>query len=129
MDRRGFLISCLALSACATLPPPVLAPEPVAPLPELEPLFGVQADAEGLTIRAASHGCTSRGSFVSYVERRNGVARLAFARRRIDQCQTKAQGPVAIFFSWVDLGVRRGERVAVLNSISPAHPGESRDPS
>ena len=128
MDRRGFLLSCLALSACATLPAPVLAPEPVAPLPELEPLLDVTARPEGLTIRVASHGCTWRGSFVSYVERRAGPTRVAFARRRIDQCQSP-QPPAEIFFSWHELGIRRGERVAILNPLSPAHPGESRDPS
>ena len=123
MDRRGFLLSCLALSACATLPPPALSPEPVAPLPELEPLLGVQAGPDGLTIRVASHGCTWRGGFVSYRERKDGVTRLAFARRRIDQCQPKPQPPVAIFFSWAELGVRRGERVAVLNPVQsgPRH--------
>jgi hypothetical protein len=129
MLRRGFLFGCLALSACATLPPPALAPEPVAPLPELEPLFGVKAGDDGLTIRAASHGCTDRAGFVAYVERRNGVARIAFARRRIDQCRPTPWEPVAIFFSWRELGIRRGERVAILNPQMPAHPGESRDPS
>lgn len=117
MDRRSFVLAFLALGGCATVGAPA---EPRGPLVELEPLLGARTGPEGLTIRVASAGCSARGDFTFYAERRAGAVSLAFARKHVEACKGPP-GAAEVAFSWADLGLPPGTSVFLLNPI--ASPG------
>ena len=114
MDRRGFVLAALALGGCATVGGPP-APPQHGPLAELEPLLAVRSGPEGLTIRVASGGCTARGDFTFYVERRGVAASIAFARKQVDGCKTP--GAAEIAFTWAELGLAAKTPVFILNPM------------
>lgn len=114
MNRRGVVLSFLALGGCATLGAP---PEPRGPLAELEPLMAVRSEPGGLTIRVASGGCTTRSDFVFYAERRHGTVSVAFARKHVDACKTP--GVAEVTFGWDDLGFEPATPIFLLNPIAP----------
>ncbi len=117
MDRRCFVLAALALGGCATVGDGPVGGSAHGPLEELEPLFGVRADHEGLTIRTTSRGCTTKPDFTFYVERRGGTIGIAFARRQVDACKAAA-GEVDIVFSWTELGLEPGTPMFVLNPVA-----------
>jgi hypothetical protein len=140
VNRRIFLLATLALGGCASAPaapptpapstpgptrlptptpvPPTAAPQPPAPLAELEPLYSLVAGRDGLAIQVSSHGCTSKADFTFYVQRRSGFVSLAFARRRVDACKTL--GRAEITFTWAELGLDARTPVFLLNPIGGA---------
>ncbi|HZZ68083.1 MAG TPA: hypothetical protein VFE18_07900 [Phenylobacterium sp.] len=119
MDRRGFILAALALGGCATVgQPPGGAPP--APLAELEPLYGMQAGREGLTIRVRSGGCTAKQDFAFYVDRRGGAASIAFGRKHVETCKPVAAGQAELTFGWAELGLAPGTPVFVLNPVAAA---------
>lgn len=117
MNRRLFLLASLALGGCATVG--VTPAGPPAPLAELEPLYSAVSGREGVTIQVSSNGCTAKGDFAFYVQRRAGTAAVAFARKHVDAC--KQAGATAIRFSWAELGLRPGDPLFLLNPIAAAH--------
>lgn len=119
VSRRGFVLAgaALALSGCATAP--VLKSGET--LLELEPLLSVSADAGGVTIKVASRGCARREDFVFRVEPRGRDMAVAFARRRLEVCRSPAVQPMALRFSYDELGVKAGQGVVILNPrLSPS---------
>lgn len=118
-SRRSLLVCGAALLAtgCATRPR-LLASEQI--WPELETLLAVTAGREGLTVRVASRGCATRADVVFRVDRSDGRAVVAFARRRLETCPPAEAGFVDLVFSYDELGVRRGERIVVANPVSPS---------
>ena len=116
MTRRLFLLASLALGGCATVG--VAPAGPPAPLAELEPLYSAVAGRDGLTILVGSNGCTAKGDFTFYVERRAGTAAIAFARKHVDACKSFAQGRTEIAFSWAELGVASRAGVFLLNPLT-----------
>lgn len=117
MDRRFFLAAALALSGCATLPPPAPAKWP-GPYLELEPLLSARAGPEGLVIRVASNGCTTKDNFAFHVEPRGGAITLAFARRRLDTCKVAPASEAELVFAWAELGLPPGAPVFLLNPLA-----------
>jgi hypothetical protein len=115
MDRRLFLTAALALAGCATMPAPRPAASP--PYAELEPVYGASAGRDGLTLRVASNGCTSRPDFTFYVETRGQAVQIAFARRRIDACKSFARGKTELTFTWAELGLDPRAPVFLLNPL------------
>ncbi len=116
-SRRGFVFAAaaLTLAGCATTPVLVAGET----LPELEPLLAARAGAGALTIRVRSRGCAAKADFVFRVDRRDGRAVVAFARRRLETCK----GPVGVadlVFRYDELGLTRGERIVIANPISPS---------
>lgn len=117
LSRRFLLAGTLALAGCASLSPP--EPHPAAgPFPELEPVRLVRAGPESLVIEVASRGCEGRPDMVFHIERRGGVAAIAFARRRLQTCRGQPPGWVDVTFSRQDLGLSADEAVFVLNPLS-----------
>jgi len=118
LSRRSALVTGMALlaTACATRPELSLSDEV---WPGLETLSAVKAGREGLTVRVVSKGCAMRADFVFRVDRSNGRAVVAFARRRLETCQFGEPGFVDLVFSYAELGLRRGERVMVANPVRP----------
>ncbi len=112
-SRRSLLVSGLALTAagCATRPSLMSSDET---WPGLEPV-GVMAGRDGLILRLASKGCTVKADIVFRVDRADGRAVIAFARRRLETCRFGAVGTADLAFSYEELGLKRGERVAVAN--------------
>jgi hypothetical protein len=119
MTRRPLILAVLALlGGCAVGPPAVLAPAG-AGFAELEPLYLARAGRDSLIIAVASNGCTAKADFAFYLDRRAGAATLAFGRRRLDTCQSFAQGKTELSFGWDELGVERGAPVFLLNPLLP----------
>jgi hypothetical protein len=112
MNRRDFIFSALALSGCATAP--VISTDTLV-FQELEPLFDVRVGRLGLTFSMMSGGCTSKANTVFYVQQDDRVSELAFARRKVDRCQTPDEAPVELHFTWTELGLRERGRVVLLN--------------
>ena len=118
MNRRLFVLAALALGGCATLSQPPSATPAPGPLGELEPLYGVQAGGEALTIKVASGGCTAKADFAFYLERRGGTASLAFARKHLDVCKAPGAEPVEMAFTWAELGLAPRTPVFLLNPLA-----------
>jgi hypothetical protein len=133
MNRRLFVLAALALTGCATAKPlptrptptPAPAPRPApipaplgAPLAELEPLYAAQAGRDAITIRVSSNGCTSRGDFAFYVERRGEAVTLAFGRKHVDTCRSFAMGHIDLVFTWAELGLAPRTPVFLLNPLT-----------
>ena len=90
---------------------------PSGPFAELEPLYRADAGRDGLTIRVGSNGCTVKGDFTFYLERKGEAVTLSFARRRIDTCKSFAMGSTELTFSWAELGVAPRTPVFLLNPL------------
>lgn len=121
MTRRAlFLASLAVLAGCASLPKPptVIAPAGSA-LSELEPLYAARAGRQALTISVSSNGCTRKEDFAFYLERKGEALTLAFGRKRVDTCQSFAQGKVELSFTWEELGVLDRAPVFLLNPMTP----------
>ena len=130
MNRRLFVLAALALSGCATAGPPAGRPAPApteSPRPpppaqtvlgELEPLYEARAGRDAITIRVASNGCTSRGDFAFFIERRTDGVTLAFGRKRVDTCRSFAMGHADLVFTWAELGLTPRTPVFLLNPLT-----------
>jgi len=117
MTRRAWLIvGLMALAACASLPPRALAPPGVG-FELLEPLLGVRAGPEGLTITVRSSGCTAKADFAFYLDRHDEFPTLAFGRKRVDACKGPA-APMELTFSYAELGLAPDARVFVVNPLA-----------
>ncbi|MES2033767.1 MAG: hypothetical protein V4466_06305 [Pseudomonadota bacterium] len=115
MNRRHLLIlGMLLLSGCAA---PIVYASPDAGMVELEPLLGARVDADALTIRVASSGCTTKDGFAFFVERRYRRVAVAFGRKRLDVCRA---APTAIDLTWsfAELGLPKGAVVTVVNPLA-----------
>ena len=116
MDRRIFVLAALALSGCATAGVRVSpAPQPLA---ELEPVYRADAGREALVISVASSGSTQKADFTFHLETRGPATTLAFARKRIDTCQSFAMGKTELTFTWAELGVPARTQVFLLNPLT-----------
>ena len=116
MNRRIFTLAALALAGCATTAPPIVAPAGSG-LAELEPLYRAEAARDALTISVSSNGCTAKGDFAFYLERRGEAVTLAFGRKRVDTCQSFAMGRTDLRFTWAELGVAPRTPVFLLNPL------------
>jgi len=117
MDRRLFVLAALALSGCATAGPARLAPAAAA-MGELEPLYAADAGRDAITIRVSSNGCTQKGDFAFFVERRGDAVTVAFGRKRIDTCRSFAMGRADLAFTWAELGLAPRTPVFLLNPLT-----------
>ncbi|ADG09699.1 hypothetical protein [Caulobacter segnis] len=105
-----------ALVGCATTPRLVSGET----WPELEPLLMVSLGRHAVTIRIESRGCADRANMVFRVDRQDGRAVVAFARRRLETCKGP-RGWADMTFSYEELGLKRGERIVIANPvISPS---------
>ncbi|WP_299010586.1 hypothetical protein [uncultured Caulobacter sp.] len=113
-SRRGFVLAGAAfvLAGCATTPRLV----PGETWPELEPLLAVSLGRRAVTIRIESRGCADRANMVFRVDRKDGRAVVAFARRRLETCKGP-KGWADLTFSYEELGLKRGERIVIANPI------------
>jgi hypothetical protein len=121
MNRRSLFAGLGALTLCGCVSRP--APLPVAVSPgagpaELEPVYAVSASRQGLSVRVASNGCTSKADFAFFVERRGGATTVAFARGRLDSCRTIRAGHADLEFSLAELGIAADTPVFVLNPFN-----------
>ena len=119
IPRRSLLFSALALAGCASLPTEGVFPA-AGPFPELEPVRLLRRDGDGVVIEIASRGCLTRPDLVFHVERKGGVATLAFARRRLQFCAGPAPDWVEVAFTRSELGLAEGEPVFLLNPLVAA---------
>lgn len=115
MNRRFLLIAgALLLTGCATTR---VAPPEGAGFDLLEPLYAATAGREALTIRVASNGCTKKEDFAFFVERTPAGPRVAFGRKRLDQCRSFAMGSTELSFSWTELGLDGRTNLFVANPL------------
>ena len=115
MNRRLVLIAgTLLLAGCVT--PRVGAPEG-ASFELLEPVYTVSAGPDVRAIRVAANGCTTKEDFAFFVEKTPAGARVAFGRKRLDRCQSFAQGRVELTFTWAELGLDGRAGVFLANPV------------
>ena len=117
LSRRGFVLAgaAVTLAGCATTPTLVAGEA----FPELEPLLAAHAGPDALAIRVVSRGCAAKADFVFRVDRQDGHAVVAFARRRLETCKGPT-GSAQLRFSYDELGVSHGERIVIANPITPS---------
>lgn len=119
MNRRHLLIlGALLLAGCATRS---VYSSPDAGMVELEPLLGVQAGSDALTISVLSNGCTAKDGFAFFVERKANRFAVAFGRKRLDVCKA-APTPMALSWTFAELGLPKGAEVAVVNPLGAGPP-------
>lgn len=120
LDRRGLLATglLLALGGCVARGGVKLIAAAGEP-GELEALDAATADARGLTLRVASHGCTTKADFTFYIDRAGREPAIAFARKRLDICRA-APGLAELSFSYGDLGLSGDGAVRLLNPVIPS---------
>jgi len=70
-----------------------------------------------MSVEVASRGCAAPPDLAFFIERRNGVATVAFARRRLQTCREAPGGWVEVAFSREALGLKPHEPVFVLNPL------------
>jgi hypothetical protein len=120
LSRRGFVFAgtALTLAGCATTPA-LLAAAPGEAFPELEPLLAANAGPDALTIRVVSKGCAAKADFVFRVDRKDGHAVVAFARRRLETCKGAA-GSTELRFTYDELGLTHADRIVIANPLNPS---------
>ncbi len=118
MDRRIFVLAAFALGGCATLPRPAKPTSRV--FGELEPLYAMKSGPEGLTIRVASGGCTTKADFTFYIDHPGKAPALAFGRKHVETCKSSGKLQSEFTFTWVELGLSARTPVVLLNPISEA---------
>lgn len=111
-----FVLAALALSGCAS--GGVRVSQAPRPLAELEPVYRADAGREALVISVASNGCTTKADFAFHVETRGPATTVAFARKRLDTCQSFAMGRTELTFTWAELGVPARTQVFLLNPLT-----------
>ena len=116
LSRRLLLAGTLALAGCASLPRPQAWPS-AGPFPELEAVRSVRVTPGGMSVEVASRGCAATPDLAFFIERRNGVATVAFARRRLQTCREAPGGWVEVAFTREALGLKPDEPVFVLNPL------------
>ena len=110
--------AAFGLVGCATTPT-LMAASAGEAFPELEPLLAATAGPDALTIRVMSKGCAAKADFVFRVDRKDGHAVVAFARRRLETCKG-AVGSAELRFTYDELGVSHAERIVIANPITPS---------
>jgi hypothetical protein len=121
MNRRALLSTFgagLLLAGCATISSSPVRLEPITPMGELEPLYAALAGKDALTIQVSSNGCTTKGDFVFYVERKAAGTTVSFARRTLDRCRSFAMGKTELSFTWTELGLEPRAPVFLLNPVA-----------
>ena len=117
LTRRLLLAGTLALAGCASLPSPEPYPA-TGPFPELEPVRLIRIGPQDLSLEVASRGCGLRPDLTFFVERRGGVATVAFARRRMQTCRDTSEIWVEVVFSRKELGLSADEPIFLLNPLA-----------
>ena len=117
LSRRFLVLGVLAIAGCASLSGKGAYP-PAGPYPELEPVRLIRSGPEGVVIGISSRGCAARPDIAYHLERRNGVATLAFARRRLATCKDGQVDWVEVAFTRAELGLAAGEPVFLLNPLA-----------
>lgn len=112
--------AALTLAGCATTPA-LLAAAPGEAFPELEPLLAAQAGSDALTIQVTSKGCAAKADFVFRVDRKDGHAVVAFARRRLETCKGPV-GAAGLRFTYDELGLTHADRIVIANPVNSPPP-------
>jgi len=117
--NRRVLLAGLLLSGCATVSsrPPRLLPGDPDLYGELEPLLDVRSEADGLVIRLKSQGCLRKEDLRFFVDGKDTIPGVAFARRRLETCKTAGPGEAEVRFGWNELGIAGARAVRVLNPV------------
>ncbi|PVM90188.1 hypothetical protein [Caulobacter endophyticus] len=117
--NRRLLLAGLLLSGCATVPsrPPRLLPGDPELYGELEPLLGARAETDGLVIRLKSQGCLRKEDLRFFVEGRDAIPDVAFARRRLETCKGGGAREAEVKFGWSELGIAGATAVRLLNPL------------
>jgi hypothetical protein len=84
----------------------------------IEPLYAADAGRDAITIRVLSNGCTAKGDFAFFVERKGEAVTLAFGRKRLDTCRSFAMGHTDLTFTWAELGLAPRTPVFLLNPLT-----------
>ena len=88
---------------------------------DVEQIYGMTADAEGITFQVFSGGCTNKEDFrverfTSYPD--GSPTQLLLVRLRHDLCRANLPYGTTINFSYDDLHLTNGDRFVVLNPRS-----------
>lgn len=119
LDRRLLLVAglFLPLSGCMSIHRVTFSTDGAPGDGELETLRGVTVENDGLTLKVASAGCTTKADFVFFVERDGHGSTVAFARKKLDACKG-VPFLVDFRFSYQELGLSKDTNIRVLNPVA-----------
>ncbi len=95
---------------------PIATPAAAYPVPAIEPIYGVTVGPQGVTVRLASHGCTTKADLTVAVAKNPPRPMVLFARKRPDACTAPAT-PVDVVYTFEELGLEPGEAFSLANPL------------
>lgn len=112
MNYRCLLIlgALLMLTGCAGRP----ASEDLIPVVYGEPLLATTVAGDSVTIRVMSTGCTTKKSFLFFIEPVDGRQSVGFLRNELDLCKA-APSPIDLTWTFEELDLPKGASVTVLS--------------
>jgi hypothetical protein len=84
-------------------------------VPAIEPVYGVIAGRQSLTVRVAG-ACTRKSDMTVAVGKNPPRPMLLIARKRADACQ-QAPGQAEIVYSFEELGLQPGQPFSLANPL------------
>ncbi len=85
-------------------------------VPPIEPIYGVTVGPQGVTVRLASHGCTTKADLTVAVSKDPPRPMVLFARKRPDAC-TAPVTPVEVVYTFEELGLEPGQAFSLANPL------------
>jgi len=85
-------------------------------VPAIEPIYGVTVGPQGVTVRLASHGCTTKADLTVAVAKNPPRPLVLFARKHPDACAASAT-PVEVVYTFDELGLDPGQAFSLANPL------------
>jgi hypothetical protein len=108
-----FLVALVLLVVDLSL---IATPALAYTVPAIEPIYGVTVGPQGVTVRLASHGCTTKADLTVAVAKNPPRPLVLFARKRPDACNAPAT-PVDVVYTFEELGLEPGQAFSLANPL------------
>jgi hypothetical protein len=86
-------------------------------VPPIEPIYGISANRQAITIRLASNGCTKKSDLTVAVGKNPPRPMLLIARKHPDPCRSFAAGHAEIVYSYEELGLDPNQPFTLANPV------------
>jgi hypothetical protein len=108
----------LILSVIAVLQASAMPAAAASPASQLESVYDFHHDADGVTVRVRSNGCTQASSFTVTTAHKAGATVLSLQRSRPDYCRALLRDGVALKWAWAELRIAPPDRLIVANPLA-----------